>query len=349
MSRPTHARRLGVRVCALGLLGLAVSIEAVAGRFYVANDGTDSLEIFSATLMNFTPVGPFGTVFQFGDLAWDDPAGVLYMIDGRGNKALHVVNPDTGAANQVGVHGINDLFGLMWDPVTDTLFASGRSPTGFYSLDRATGAAILIGDPGVSLDSIAYDPTSGKIVGRTAGNDGFLYSIDRQTGAATLLNAGLGFINNFSWANDPDDDFFYSVDWSDTVIRYYPPDNFSELYRGPTPATYDGMAFFGFDKNVLLDIWGTCNNQGNVSIRRVNPTGPFAVVRGPNLDGFVIPSGRCQGTQIALGNPTVVKFDNADANGEFEATLNLPGSLCGQYVQVVELRTCRTSTLRSRF
>lgn len=82
--------------------------------------------------------------------------------------------------------------------------AGARSPStrgiksSLYRIDSTTGAGTLVGDIGFTLNSIAFDPTTGILYGSTTGwNEGYngLITIDSSTGAGTAVGTGVGLRN----------------------------------------------------------------------------------------------------------------------------------------------------------
>ncbi|MEQ1505587.1 MAG: putative metal-binding motif-containing protein [Myxococcota bacterium] len=214
---------------------------ACATWLYTVREQGDVLSRFDLQTNAWQDIGPLNTTFDFGDLAYDPASGTMWMIDGRGIQALHTVDLTTGDATPIGVHGIVDLFGLTWDPTTSTLYASGESPSGFYEMDLATGAANFIGDPAINLDGIAYDSLRDQILGIAAG-PGDLYTIDRGTGARTFL-ANFGFVNNCGVAYVPTTDLYYAIDWSGVIGSYDPNNGYSLSIVAQNLGSHDGFVY----------------------------------------------------------------------------------------------------------
>lgn len=143
------------------------------------------------------------------------------MIDGRQDESLYTVDLGTGAASLVGVHGIEDLFGLAYDTTNDTLYGSGETPFGFYVMNQMNGVAGFIGDPGIAADGLTYDSTRDQIVAIEGGPVGTLYTIDRATGAPTVLSSE-GNFDNGGLAYDPDLDLYWALDLSGNLYTYDP-------------------------------------------------------------------------------------------------------------------------------
>lgn len=217
--------------------------NAHAGLLYAVEESTDSLVSFDTNTLTKTVIGSLGTTFNFGGLAYDQNSDVMYMIDGRGSRSLHTVDRTTGLATTIGTHGIEDLFGLAFDSSSNTLYASGESPQGLYTLDVNTGQANLVGQPGVGLDGLAYDSLRDDLVGLYAG-PGDLYSIDKNNASSTLLHDG-GFVNNNGLTYDYEQDLFWAIDWSGNLISYDPNSSYNPTIHLSGVGSHDGLTFVG--------------------------------------------------------------------------------------------------------
>jgi hypothetical protein len=98
------------------------------------------------------------------------PGPLLYATRGAAPEgALYILSKTNAPPSRVGSFGIPDtLFDLAYDSEHDILYASGNAPGVFnnnlYTIDRATGAAHLIGPFGVPLMSgLAYNPLDGVL------------------------------------------------------------------------------------------------------------------------------------------------------------------------------------------
>lgn len=195
------------------LAGISVS---AAAQVVAVNDSTNALVSLDPLTGAQTAIGSLGVGGDFGDLAWT--GSTLYWIGGRGNAGLYTVDTGTGAATLVGNHGINDLFGLAWDPVTSSLYGTQfAGGSGFYRIDAGTGAATFIGDTGIGIGGLTYNSITGQLVGTNDGGGDF-YAIDRNTGALTLLG-GAGGLNDSDSAFDAGTDTYLTVDWSGNFFR----------------------------------------------------------------------------------------------------------------------------------
>src|SRR5664279_827558 len=168
------------------VLPLAICITASAawaGTLYAIDDATNSLYTINPNTFALTFVGNTGVSGDFGDLAYNPNSGTAYWIPGRGNDTLYTMNLSTGAVTQLGMHGVDDLFALAYDPVTNKLYGDATSGN-FYSINTSNGAATLIGNNAVYPGGMTYNSTTGQLILTMAGGSGSFYSINPATGAA---------------------------------------------------------------------------------------------------------------------------------------------------------------------
>lgn len=189
-----------------------------AGTIYYIDDSSNSLRTMDPNTYATALVGATGVGGDFGDLAYNSATGTLFWAPGRGNDNLYTLNMATGAATLVGAHGVSDLFGLAYDPLTGMLYGQSSSSS-FYSLDMNAGAATLIGSNSVYPGGLTYNGTLGALVLSSAGTGDF-YTVNPASGAATLLSVGSGFLNDNGLAYDPDRDIYWTNDWSGFVYQY---------------------------------------------------------------------------------------------------------------------------------
>jgi DNA-binding beta-propeller fold protein YncE len=213
-------RRMYLFLLVLPLAICIATAAASAGTLYAIDDATNSLYTIDPSTFALNFVGSSGVSGDFGDLAYNPGSGTAYWIPGRGNDTLYTMNLNTGAATQVGMHGIDDLFSMAYDPVTQMLYADSTNGN-FYSLNTSTGAATLIGFNGVYPGGMTYNSTTGQLILAMAGGSGSFYSIDPTTGAATLLGSP-GFLNDNGVAWDPDLGVYFVDDWNGNLYEVDP-------------------------------------------------------------------------------------------------------------------------------
>lgn len=217
--------------------------SAQAQVLYTVRIDDNTLRRIDTTTLGFTDIGSLGTSFNFGGLGYANATQTLYMIGGRSNDALYTVNTTTGAATLVGIHGVNDLFGLEFDNSTNRLFASDAAGR-LYELNTATGAATLIGSTNAGLvGGLAYDAATGQLIGIVDGA-GDLYNINRANAAASLAFDGTR-TNNSGLAYDTILNRLWDIDY-DGVLRYYDGNaGFAETIAVTGLGAHDGLAFVG--------------------------------------------------------------------------------------------------------
>jgi len=136
-------------------------------------------------------------------LAYDSVNDVLYGSDTMPCGGLAVVDRSTGESACIGPYVVTTgISGLAFDPATDTLY--GIDEDSLYVIDRASGAATLIGAHGmavfVNVIGLELDSDTGTLYGATQDR---LYTIDSATGVATLLADGISNPNPSGLASVP--------------------------------------------------------------------------------------------------------------------------------------------------
>jgi hypothetical protein len=224
------------------------SLAARAQVYYTVEENGDVLCTVDVATGTLTAIGPLGSAYAFGDLAYDTSTGTMYLSDGWGQginipSSLYTVDLATGLATLVGSTGVTDIFGLVYDPQTDKLFASSATfaPHGVYEIDRASGFASFVGDPGQELDGLTFVGSTGALVGLTAGT-GSIHAIDRVSGASTPITPGAGFVNNCGIAWAPATDDVYAIDWSGKLYAYDVVNGWSRTLVASGLPPCDGLA-----------------------------------------------------------------------------------------------------------
>jgi hypothetical protein len=141
------------------------------GIFYGATANAlvnpNSLVIVDPATALVTVIGPFGQVLT--DIAIDPTTGIMYGISGF-NQKFFTINTTTGEAVQTGSTGIGfaNGGGFAADR-TGALF--GISNFSFYSFDKVTGMATLIGPTGLGnlVKAADFSPNSNVFYGLEGG------------------------------------------------------------------------------------------------------------------------------------------------------------------------------------
>lgn len=161
-------------------------------------------------------------------LTHDCVTGITYTSSTLTNvgvqKQLYTLNLANGQATAVGPYGNLAVFthALEIDARTGHLYGISHHNSGFYHINKTTGAATLIGPTGFTgqfpFASLGYDSTNFVMYAINAASDS-LYRIDLLTGAATLVGPLSGPINCGGMAYNADNQTMYMVD-NDNDILY---------------------------------------------------------------------------------------------------------------------------------
>jgi len=186
----------------------------------------------------FVDIGLLGVSFDYGELAYDEVAGVMYMLDGAASNALYTVDLNTGAATLVGVHGTPNLYGLAISSAGD-MYATDGVDAGYYRVDRAVGSVSELGitRPAAGL---TWDTTRDTLVGLNSIN-GDVAEIDVLTGLNTWLGNS-GPIDHCGFAYDSDSDLFWAVDQGGFLYTYDPNNGYARTVVLSNLGAHDGLA-----------------------------------------------------------------------------------------------------------
>jgi hypothetical protein len=136
------------------------------------------------------------------------------------SETVYLVKQSTGQAVPLGPSGVSSPLDLASDWRLDSfrVWAVNTSTNQLISIDRHTGAGTPVGNFGssVSMESLAFDVTTGRMFGST--NDDRLFEIDPSTAASTFVGA-IGFGSVFGLAFDGQGTLYGVSDSSDTFIR----------------------------------------------------------------------------------------------------------------------------------
>lgn len=249
MSTMCRAWRFAVCRCsivaAVGLFMAAVVSPADAGTLYAVRDSDNflvSINTDTFVIQGIGQLGP-GIGFDFGGLAYDPNAHVLYGIGGGPNRTLFTVNRSTGAATLIGTHNLLDLAGLAFDSKNNRLYATQTfvATDDLFTLNTTTAAPTAIGNIPQTITGLEYDSTNDRLVGVNL--EGDLYAIDRTTAAATLLVANPDFTSDAGLAYDSDKNLFWHITGVGSLFSYDPTNNFARTTHLSRINGYTGLAF----------------------------------------------------------------------------------------------------------
>ena len=170
--------------------------------FYLITRGTDT------TTSTLVFVNEFSAVSEIGDtghslisIKVDPVSGNLYATTretdaGGCNSCLVTLNTTTGAATVVGDIDTDADANTVDGPVPSIAFLADGSLFGWseadddvWSIDKASGAATVLGDSGVSSYGHGMWVDDSDTLWFLNG-DGYVYTIDTGTGVATQVHAG---------------------------------------------------------------------------------------------------------------------------------------------------------------
>jgi glucose/arabinose dehydrogenase len=126
-------------------------------------------------------------------LAGGSPASATLFGVENDTDQLVTIDPATGAGTAIGALGLDNVNGLTYDPVTETLFGiqgvAGVGIDQLVTINTTTGAATVIGATGFSaVLGLAFDPATGTLYGNDQVTDQLL-TINPITGIATPIGS----------------------------------------------------------------------------------------------------------------------------------------------------------------
>ncbi|MGE3171744.1 MAG: hypothetical protein AB7O97_03900 [Planctomycetota bacterium] len=169
----------------------ALAHDWINNVLYAASTSNDSLYTFDANTGEATLIGAFGdTTIVMHGMEFDSSTGTLYGVSGSTNNNLYTLDVNTGAETLVGSTGLSSFTNLCYDVLHDVMYATNSGSDSWYSIDRITGAATLIGalNGPTNPNGLAYDLATDTIYLADNSTDS-LYTIDRVTGNATLIGS----------------------------------------------------------------------------------------------------------------------------------------------------------------
>lgn len=206
----------------------AASVARGQGTAYVCQSSREFYSINLGTGAKTFLRNLSGNLGVSATLTYDCVTGITYTSSTLTNvgvqKQLYTLNLANGLATAVGPYGDLAVFthALEIDARTGHLYGISHHNSGFYHINKATGAATLIGSTGFTgqfpFASLGYDSTNFGMYAVNAASDS-LYRIDVVTGAATLIGPLNGPVNCGGMTYNPDNQTMYMVD-NDNDILY---------------------------------------------------------------------------------------------------------------------------------
>lgn len=148
-------------------------------------------------------------------LTYDTLRDRIYLSS-TANDRLYRLDVHTGVATLIGSYNDDSvvMHGIEYDASTDTLYGAsgGANNNHLYVIDKATGAATQLGNPGFTgYTNLCHDPIANVLYAINADSLS-LYTIDRQNGHATLVGPLNGPVNPNGLAMHPTTGVMYLVD-----------------------------------------------------------------------------------------------------------------------------------------
>ncbi len=99
---------------------------------------------------------------------------------------------------------------------------------------------------------------------------------------------------------------------------------------------------------LALSLVGSCPGTLDVSVTGATPSAEVTIYQGAGIDGGVVPSGSCSGTQLEVAAPDLVATATADGVGGASIMLAVDAGDCAEYLEAVNFAgiasdTCATS------
>lgn len=314
---------------------------AQAGEIAVIRNASDELWMFDTLTEQFSLVGPLGIQFNFGGLAWDSNAQVMYLFDYAAPYNMYTVNLNTGRATLVGSTGLQ-MISAAYDPNNDVLWAGDISNTGWYSIDRATGRATARYNFGIIPSGAGWSPVERAIVYNRIGAADF-YAFDPDSGTNTQLGGPNTFINDAGMSYDADTQLYWVFDYSGNVFKVDPARGYQMQTAASALPSIDASETISRGVTMGLRVTaGACPGLVTFEVRDATPNRQVAFAGGGSGNS-TIRGGQCAGTRLPIRNPRLL--GTAQANGAGVATFqaNVPGAACQREIVAVDLSSCSIS------
>ena len=363
-----------------GLQGMGVVIDLTAaspaGGGAAWFDGASALEFPGTDVLEHLPGEPFTLSFWFRSPGIERSAAY-----GRYAQRMHILGFGSGSASGNFDFDIDDADGpagvwTYWNGTGSPHVWSPPGSQGWYTDDRwyqtwfhwdgatATGYIRAEGEPWTFLEATAWTSTIGGVgtsnrvgassyIGANAlyGYYGWVDALRMIDGSyppdlcpdtpapdmADTDGDGIGDAcdqcQGDDRAGDRDadgtcDDRDVCPDLADPLQRDFDADGIGDVC----------------EESVYLTATGSCPGTLDAAIAHVTPGGQVAIVTSALPGSFTVPSGGCAGTVLGLAAPArLAAVLPASRSGAIVGSFPIGGPVCGKWVVVVDLATCRTS------
>ncbi|HEY7381998.1 MAG TPA: Ig-like domain-containing protein [Gaiella sp.] len=140
-----------------------VGFDAATNRLFISNDDTDRVDIdnpgpdgrhgTSDDTVTVINAGSFGAT-DAEDVTYDPANGHLYILDGTGREVYDLDPVDGVFANgndvathfDVGLHGIVDCEGIVWDPQRGLWVIADQGTSRIYEIERSSNTLVRVID-----------------------------------------------------------------------------------------------------------------------------------------------------------------------------------------------------------
>jgi len=198
----------------------------------------------------------------------------------------------------------------QWTPVAKLLPADGWSFSNFGQWTSLDGDSVAISSP--------FDNDNGA-------NSGSAYLFERNIDGTWSQTAKILPLDGTE-----DDTFGDSI----------------SMNGGRVLATARNSPGYVFEKVLVspqLSISGTCPGEITITSGGNTPRDRVELYQSANAGTFALAGGRCEGTQLGLDAPELIRDGTTDFTPDFTLSRSVDEFWCGRYLQMIDMKTCLTS------
>lgn len=327
------------------MLIVSLLAQAHAATYLAIDASADQLVSVDTDSLASQVVGPLGFNYDFGDAAYDDAAGIFYIVQARPIPSLAAVDVATGQITQIGPLAVSEIFAADVDPVSGQIMAIQNSTGDLYRIDPQTAATTFIANTGIAADGGYWDDARGGLVVNTIAQQA--YSLVDPSGRTMPLANNGAFTDNNDFDLDVANNRIFSMDWSRNW-RAFDGTTFGLVNSGQTIYNTDAGAIIDNTppSRVRIDVLGgACPGPLWVEVSGLTPGGQVAIARANAAGDYVLRGGVCAGTELGLRNPSLLYQTTVPANGTITVRPTLGAAFCGRQVQAIDLTTCDVSNV----